>query len=80
VLYWFGYRWMPVSSIGFGYMWDACKRWLVWLQVWLLITMGNLGALSYLDVIKSRCFYLQLNLLLSLSYYKLAYHYFSYTC
>jgi hypothetical protein len=24
---------MPVSSIGFGYKWDACERWLVWLQV-----------------------------------------------
>jgi hypothetical protein len=42
---WFGYRGMlgssiglaiggmPVSSVGFGYRWDACERWLVWLQV-----------------------------------------------
>jgi hypothetical protein len=24
---------MPVSSAGFAYMWDACERWSVWLQV-----------------------------------------------
>jgi hypothetical protein len=24
---------MPFSSVGFGYRWDACERWLVWLQV-----------------------------------------------
>jgi hypothetical protein len=24
---------MLVSSVGFGYRWDACERWLVWLQV-----------------------------------------------
>jgi hypothetical protein len=24
---------MPVSSISFGYRWDACERWSVWLQV-----------------------------------------------
>jgi hypothetical protein len=24
---------MLVSSVGFVYMWDACERWSVWLQV-----------------------------------------------
>jgi hypothetical protein len=24
---------MPVSSVGFGYRWDVCERWSVWLQV-----------------------------------------------
>jgi hypothetical protein len=24
---------VPVSSVGFGYRWDACEYWLVWLQV-----------------------------------------------
>jgi hypothetical protein len=24
---------MPVSSVGFGYRWDACECWSVWLQV-----------------------------------------------
>jgi hypothetical protein len=24
---------MPVSSVSFGYRWDACERWSVWLQV-----------------------------------------------
>jgi hypothetical protein len=24
---------MPVSSLSFGYRWDTCERWLVWLQV-----------------------------------------------
>ncbi len=49
-------------------------------SLWLLVTLGNLDAVSCLDVIKYRCFSLQLNLLLSLSCYKLTYHYFSYTC
>jgi hypothetical protein len=31
---------MPVSSIGSGYRWDACERWSVWLQVWLLWACG----------------------------------------
>jgi hypothetical protein len=25
--------WMHVSSVGFGYRWDACECWSVWLQV-----------------------------------------------
>jgi hypothetical protein len=24
---------MHVISVGFGYWWDACERWSVWLQV-----------------------------------------------
>jgi hypothetical protein len=48
--------------------------------LWPLITMSNLGAWLCLDVIKSRCYSLQLDLLLSLSCYKLVYPYFSYTC
>jgi hypothetical protein len=24
---------MPMSFIGFGYRWDACERWSIWLQV-----------------------------------------------
>jgi hypothetical protein len=24
---------MPVSFVGFGYKWDACEHWSVWLQV-----------------------------------------------
>jgi hypothetical protein len=24
---------MPVSFVGFGYRWDACEGWSVWLQV-----------------------------------------------
>jgi hypothetical protein len=24
---------MSVNSVGFGYRWDACERWSVWLQV-----------------------------------------------
>jgi hypothetical protein len=77
---------MHVSSVGFGYMWDVCECWSVWLHVWLLWACGpwlqldNLGVDSCLDVIKPRCYSLQLNLLLSLSCYKLTYHYFSYTC
>jgi hypothetical protein len=74
---------------------ELCWFWLlvgclwllsVWLQEWLVWACGpwlqsdNLGAESCLDVIKSRCYSLQLNLLLSLSCYKLACHYFSYTC
>jgi hypothetical protein len=39
--------------------------------------LGNLGAMSCLNVIKYRCYSLQLNLLLSLSCYKPTYHYFS---
>jgi hypothetical protein len=27
---------MPVISVSFGYSWDACERWSMWLQVWLL--------------------------------------------
>jgi hypothetical protein len=75
-----------MSSVGFGYRWDAYERWSVWLQVWLpwacgsWLQLGSLGAMSCLYVIKYRCYSLQLNLLLSLSCYKLTYHYFSYTC
>jgi hypothetical protein len=24
---------MPMSFVGFGYRWDACEHWPVWLQV-----------------------------------------------
>jgi hypothetical protein len=24
---------MPMSSVDFGYRWDACERWSVWLRV-----------------------------------------------
>jgi hypothetical protein len=43
-------------SSWFGYRWDACERWSVLtigvtpMSLWPLITMGNLGASSFLDV------------------------------
>jgi hypothetical protein len=48
-------------------------------SLWPLVIVGNIGEESCLVVIKSRCYSLQLNLLLSLSCYKLACYYFSYT-
>jgi hypothetical protein len=41
----------------FGYMWDACERWSVLatgvtpVSLWPLITVGNLGPSSCLDVV-----------------------------
>jgi hypothetical protein len=67
---------MHVSSVAFGYRWDACERWSVGYRCDSWLQLGNLGAVSCLDVIKYRCYYLQLNLLLSLFCYKSTYHYF----
>jgi hypothetical protein len=74
---------MPVSSVGLATV--GCLRALLVLATggtpvsvgqFGYRCVGNLGAWSCLDVIKSRCFSLQLNLLLCLSCYKPTYHYF----
>jgi hypothetical protein len=81
--YWFGYRWDACELCCF-WLQVGCMSTLVSLATGVtpvssraLITVGKLGAWSCLDVIKSRCFSLQLNLLLSLSCYNPTYHYFS---
>jgi hypothetical protein len=46
-----------VHSSWFGYRWDACECWSVLaagvslVSSWPLMTVGNLGALSSLDVV-----------------------------
>jgi hypothetical protein len=82
----FGYRW-DVCELCWFWLQVRCMWALsVWLQEWLLwacsplLQLGDLHAESCLYVITSRCYSLQLNLLLSLSCYKLACHYFYYTC
>jgi hypothetical protein len=46
-----------VHGSWYGYRWDACERWLLLatgvtpMSLWPLITMGNLGASSCLDVV-----------------------------
>jgi hypothetical protein len=46
-----------VCIFWFGYRWDACERWsflargVIPVSLRPLITMGNLGAWSYLDII-----------------------------
>jgi hypothetical protein len=48
----------PVGMVlDFGYRWGVCEHWLVLatcvtpMSLWTLITLGNLGASSYLDVV-----------------------------
>jgi hypothetical protein len=54
---WFGYRWDAYEFCWFGYRWDACERGSILAtgvthaSLWPLITVGNLGAWSCLDVV-----------------------------
>jgi hypothetical protein len=65
---------MPVSVGQFGYRCDSCEL-VAHGYSWKTMVQFHAYYLS-----RSRCYSLQLNLLLSLSCYKVACHYFSYTC